>query len=493
MENKTSLFKILGFTRRKINKHASSPLFPALPWRTPKWLNQEAADRSVKGLIIAMLAGLPLAYGLFWGDYLEMLEIFVYHRETSWTLNVAQISLWMALAALVWRVYLVYTYRPVEPCADRDLPLCSVIVPAYNEGAQVLYTLRSVAASDYPADKLQIISVDDGSKDDTWRWMKQAASELGTRVELVRLKKNSGKRRALYEGFQRSRGEILVTIDSDSEVDPSTLRHLVSPFVHDPLVGGVAGNVRVLNTDAGIIPKMLDVSFTFSFDFVRASQSRVNTVVTTPGALSAYRQSVIGPVLDQWLHQTFFGRPANIGEDRALTNLILKNGYHVHFSKNAVVYTEAPTAYIGLTKMFLRWARSNVRETIVMTGFIFKRFRTTPALGARINLLLQLHRMLIGEMLKIWSLTIMAAFPTLFLFNMFTGAILFSMIPGLFYLYRHKDSNFLWAIPYSLFWLIGLSWISLYALFTPHRTGWLTRGLENQANHLLTTASPQSK
>jgi hyaluronan synthase len=251
----------------------------------------------------------------------------------------------------------------------------------------------------------------------------------------------------------------------------------------------VAGNVRVLNTAAGIIPKMLDVSFTFSFDFIRASQSRVNTVMTTPGALSAYRRSVVAPVLRHWLHQTFFGQPANIGEDRALTNLILKLGYHVHFARNAVVYTQVPTAYVGLAKMFLRWARSNVRETIVMAGFIFKRFRRTPALGARINLLLHLHRMTIGEMLKIWSLTIMFAYPVLFFFNMFTGAVLFSMIPGLFYLSRRKESKFLWAIPYSLFWLAGLSWISLYALFTPHRTSWLTRGLRNQPHHLIPAAA----
>ena len=485
MENKTVLFKFSGFPRHKNNAPAVSSLFSALS----TWLSRETADRSVKGLIIGLLVALSVAYGFFWGDYLEMLEIFVYHRETSLSVSVAQISVWIALAALVWRVYLVYTYRPVAACTDQELPVCSVIVPAYNEGAQVLYTLRSVAASDYPVEKLQIITVDDGSKDDTWRWMKQAERELGDRVELVRLTQNSGKRRALFEGFQRSRGEILVTIDSDSEVDASTLRHLVSPFMRDPMVGGVAGNVRVLNTAAGIIPKMLDVSFTFSFDFIRASQSRVNTVMTTPGALSAYRRSVVGPVLNQWLHQTFFGQPANIGEDRALTNLILKNGYHVHFAKNAVVYTEVPTAYTGLAKMFLRWARSNVRETIVMARFIFKRFRRTPALGARINLLLHLHRMTVGEILKIWSLSIIVFYPTLFFLNMFTGAILFSMIPGLFYLSRHKDSNFLWAIPYSLFWLIGLSWISLYALFTPHRTGWLTRDLKSRANPLVAAAS----
>lgn len=476
-------------------ENGSAVSSPALSFllRWPAWLTKETIDRSVKGLVIALLIGLPLTYGFFWGDYLEMLEIFVYHRESSVTVGLAQIALWISLGALVWRIYLFYTYKPVAPCADEELPVCSVIVPAYNEGAQVLYTLRSVAASDYPAEKLQIITVDDGSKDDTWLWMKQAERELGDRVQLVRLEKNSGKRRALYEGFQRSRGEVLVTIDSDSEVDASTLRHLISPFVKDPLVGGVAGNVRVLNTSAGIIPKMLDVSFTFSFDFIRAAQSQLNTVITTPGALAGYRRSVIAPVLDEWLCQTFFGQPANIGEDRALTNLILKNGYHVLFSKNAVVYTQVPTAYVGLCKMLLRWARSNVRETLVMAGFIFKRFRETPALGARINLLLLLHRMTLCEMLKVWSMTILFAYPTLFLFNVFTGAVLFSMIPALLYLSRYKDSNFLWAIPYSLFYLVGLSWISLYALFTPHRTGWLTRGLKAQSDHLLAAAPHHGK
>jgi hyaluronan synthase len=83
----------------------------------------------------------------------------------------------------------------------------------------------------------------------------------------------------------------------------------------------------------------------------------------------------------------------------------------------------------------------------------------------------------------------MFAYPVLFFFNMFTGAVLFSMIPGLFYLSRRKESKFLWAIPYSLFWLAGLSWISLYALFTPHRTGWLTRGLRNQHHQLIPAAA----
>ena len=100
----------------------------------------------------------------------------------------------------------------------------------------------------------------------------------------------------------------------------------------------------------------------FSFDFMRASQSMVKTVMCTPGALSAYRKSIVMGVLDEWVDQTFLGRPANIGEDRALTNLILRKGYDVVFQQSARVYTEVPVGYANLCKMYLRWARSNVRE-----------------------------------------------------------------------------------------------------------------------------------
>ena len=65
-----------------------------------------------------------------------------------------------------------------EELSDEELPKCTVIVPAYNEGEYVLTALRSVAACDYPAGKLEIIAVNDGSQDDTWEWMRKAEQEF---------------------------------------------------------------------------------------------------------------------------------------------------------------------------------------------------------------------------------------------------------------------------------------------------------------------------
>ncbi len=396
--------------------------------------------------------------------------------------QVGQVVLVLNVLALLWRIYLVLTYKPVPECAVGELPSLTVVIPAYNEGRQVADTMFSVAASDYPADKLQIIAVDDGSQDDTWLWMQRANAEMPGRFTLIRQPRNMGKRHALYEGFRQSVGEFLVTIDSDSMIEPPTLRRLVSPMVKDQVVGGVGGNVRVLNMKAGLIPRMMEVAFTFGFDFLRASHSRVNTVMCTPGALSAYRKSAVMPVLDQWLNETWLGKPYRIGEDRYLTNLILRQGYHVLFQSNAMVFTNVPVKYKGLVKMLMRWARSDIRESIDMNGFLFKKFRRSSALGARINLLLSWVDMTVCQVLMVSGMISLLTLPPVVALYTLIGAAVVGLVPMTVYLIRHRSPRALWAIPYSVFYVAALAWIPVYAIVTVHKSGWLTRQIKPQAS-----------
>src|SRR5690606_4072611 len=194
------------------------------------------------------------------------------------------------LGFLAFITRLFFRYKPVSSVSDAELPTCTVIVPAYNEGQQVYDTLKSLVASDYPSEKLQLIAIDDGSKDDTWEWMQKAKALLGDRVSIRQQSHNQGKRHALYRGFNMASGDVFVTVDSDSMVEKDTLRNLVSPFVTNPECGAVAGNVRVLNNEKAIVPRMLNVSFVFSFEFIRSAQSVLGSVLCTPGALAAYRR-----------------------------------------------------------------------------------------------------------------------------------------------------------------------------------------------------------
>ncbi len=385
-----------------------------------------------------------------------------------------------AMGVLVWRIWMASRYKACAPVAENELPTVTIVIPAYNEGRQILPTVRSVMNSNYPAEKMQVISVDDGSTDDTWQWMLKARQEYPERLKLVRQPKNSGKREALMAGFHHARGEVWVTIDSDSEVLPDTLLHLVSPFAVNPKVGAVAGNVRVLNREEGLIPKMMEVYFTAGFDFIRAGQSVYGGVFCTPGALSAYRASIIREQLTGWVKQAFLGSLATIGEDRALTNLVLKAGYRVVYQRESVVLTKVPVAFQGLRKMMLRWARSNVRESLVMSCFVFKRFRQGDSGGGWVRFIsgMQLFQLTLGEALKVGLVAQLIMRPFSTLTAMAVGCLIGSIVPGVVYHVRYRSwFGWCWAVPYSFFSVFALSWISFWGLISASRSGWLTRNL----------------
>ena len=169
-------------------------------------------------------------------------------------------------------------------------------------------------------------------------------------------------------GSAKGRGEVFVTVDSDSLIEPDALRHLVAPLQADAQMGAVAGNVKVLNRHRSLMGKMQGVRFV-NLDYLRAAQSRYGTVICTPGSLSAYRRAALLPVLPAWLQQTFLGAPCPHSEDRALTNFILRRGYYTGYQRTAVVHTMVPETYRGVCKMYLRWERGNVRESVVGLSF----------------------------------------------------------------------------------------------------------------------------
>lgn len=380
----------------------------------------------------------------------------------------------------IYKAYNYYKYKPVDSVSDKELPTVTVIVPAYNEGKQVWDTLMSLDHSNYPKHKLQIISIDDGSNDDTWNWMLDAKKQLGDRLEIYQQPENQGKRHALYRGFNLGTGDIYVTVDSDSIVTEDTLRNLVSPFIKDEHCGAVAGNIRVLNNKKEMLPKMLDVSFVMSFEFVRSAESNLNSVMCTPGALAAYRSTAVHACLPQWINQTFMGQPSDIGEDRAMTNMILKQGKHVLFQKNAVAYTNVPEEYLGLYKMFIRWGRSNVRENLEMAKYVFTNFRTKGKSGTRVLFISQFLKILMSYPLLISMLFFVMVHPLLFLGSTMVSILIASTFSVLFFASQYKTTEGFWAYTYSILFTFGLFWITPYAIATANRRGWLTRGLKEK-------------
>jgi len=371
------------------------------------------------------------------------------------------------------RTVLWWRYRPY-PLPEGPLPRVTVLIPAYNEGAMVEKALYSVAASDYPMDKLEIICIDDGSRDDTWNYIQRARHRYPDLIQAIRFPKNRGKREALYAGFLQGRGKYFVTVDSDSVIEPDTLQQILAPLRQNPKIGAVAGNVKVYNRTANLLTRMVWVRFVLSFDFLRASQSMYGFVFCTPGALSAYRREAIMPILDEWRHQTFLGVRCTIGEDRAFTNLVLRQGYDTVYQRRAVVYTTVPEDYRGLSRMFLRWDRSNFRESLVQLSYMFTRYRPRHRLLPILDFVV---RELEFPVTSIFLPLMLASFlccPIL-LVKFVSGMALVSFFLSFYYLRQERDADFVYGVLYSFYAFLFLRWVKPYAFFTLQDGRWLTR------------------
>lgn len=427
--------------------------------------------------ILFLLVSSLSALVYFWQDF----EIFHSWRlESSWGFYTLMFSLAVLIFKLFFLAFITTAYnfyKPIKSVSDDLLPNCTIIVPAYNEGRQVYDTLKSIISSNYPSEKIEIITIDDGSKDDTWAWMQKAKRDLIGNITILQQPHNKGKRHALYRAFHAGNGDVFVTIDSDSIIRKDTLRNMASPFVVNPNCGAVAGNVLVLNKKDGFIPKMLNVSFAFSFEFIRSAQSVFGSVLCTPGALAAYKKEAVMNCLPDWINQTFLGQKTDIGEDRAMTNMILKQGYDVLFQKNAEVLTKIPEKYKNLSKMYIRWERSNVRENIMLSKFAFANFREGPKIGTRILLINQWIKVLMAYPALLILIALLSIHPLLILTSMLVGIMVFSSIPAFFYAYKREFQDAKWAYFYSLYYTFSLFWITPYAIATANRRGWLTREL----------------
>jgi hyaluronan synthase len=393
----------------------------------------------------------------------------------GWAAVVARPSLlWFAMGMLllVIRTLLWAGYRPFAPVSFDEAPRLSVVIPAYNEGAMVRQAVEACARAEYPPDRLEIVVVNDGSTDDTGAHVDRARRDHPDLVQAIHLAANAGKRAALAAGFARASGDVIVTVDSDSLIERGALLAIAGPF-RDARVGVVAGKVCVLNRFRSILPRMLHVRFVLSFDFLRSVQSSYGTVYCCPGALSAYRASVIKPLVPEWLRQRFLGGQCTIGEDRAMTNNVLASGYRAVYQRTAVVHTMAPERYRQLCKMFIRWDRSYIREEIRLWKIMWR--LPFPALVLTI-----LES-------TITNLRYPVAYASLFLMihlswqdpwtilRLLISIGLVSLFYTLYFLHSERSREFLFGILYAYFSFVGLLWIFPYALVTVRNRRWLTR------------------
>jgi poly-beta-1,6 N-acetyl-D-glucosamine synthase len=242
---------------------------------------------------------------------------------------------------------------------DDTLPLITLIVPAFNESKVIQPAMRNLLTLEYP--DYEVIVVDDGSDDDTYALASQVSRESTNVSVRVVTKKNGGKADALNTGIALARGEFVMCMDGDTKLSKNALRAMIRHF-DDPRVGGVAGNVRILNRE-NFLTKTQALEYIEGLAMVRKAQSFVRTVNIIPGPCAMFRKSVVRS-LGGYDLDTF-------AEDCDMTLKLVVAGWHIAYEPLAVAWVETPSRLLDLLKQRYRWTRG-ILQAMRKHRYVFK-------------------------------------------------------------------------------------------------------------------------
>ncbi len=222
----------------------------------------------------------------------------------------------------------------------KKLPSVTIIVPAFNEQGRIKRTVDSLLNLNYPKHLLDIILVDDGSKDNTWSEMQTYTS---SRVVAFK-KKNGGKASALNFGIAKAKGEIIISMDADSYADKNALINMVGYF-DNPNCMAVAPSMKISDPKT-LLQKLQFVEYLFGV-FLRKASSYLDCIHVTPGPFSAYRKSFFEK------HGGY--EEGNLTEDLEIAMRIQSLNYKIDTATKAYSYTPGPSQFGSLFRQRVRW------------------------------------------------------------------------------------------------------------------------------------------
>ncbi len=273
------------------------------------------------------------------------------------------LSVWLLVQqALAQRYHRRFRLRAPTALQSQDAAQrVDVIVTCYNEDPALLEACcDSLMKQDYNGE-LNVYVVDDSS------WNQRELRAVMHRYRhlsnwnLKLLSSNVGKRRAQDTAFRLGSGELVVTLDSDTFLEPEAIARIAEAFC-DQQVGVVTGSCLPLNVGRNLLTRLIGVRYGWLFSQQRAAQSWFSAVLCCHGAFSAYRRLILTQCWDAYQHQVYRGVVCTTGDDLHLTNLVLAAGYDSLYAPPARAYTRVPETVREFARQQLRWNRSFYRE-----------------------------------------------------------------------------------------------------------------------------------
>ncbi len=283
---------------------------------------------------------------------------------------------------------------PVLSAVAPELPTVAIIVPCFNEEKTLAHTIESLQALEYPVEKLEIIIVDDGSKDKTLEVARHYATEGGgvhenatvrtqqslepskdpktsatpvmeqnsresrilmhhTPLVKVFHKENGGKHSAMNYALAHTQAALIGCLDADSTVAPDALSH-IAPIFGDPRIAAVIQAIHVKKPENSL-QYLQEVEYRLSL-FNRFTLAALGSTFITPGPFSIFRRAVVRE-MGGWRH-------GHSTEDREMALRIQLAGHLIANAPRAQVITSTPRTVRALIRQRVRWTYGFLRNAM---------------------------------------------------------------------------------------------------------------------------------
>lgn len=241
----------------------------------------------------------------------------------------------VAVSAAVTLGYTLFMHLSSRKAATHtrraDFPKVTLLVCAYNESAVIAKKVENIAATDYPADRLRVLFINDHSTDDTRTILEKAIETLPFPAQVLDNEYERSKPNALNFAFSRIDTELIVETDADSLLDKHAVACLVQNFA-DPAVGGANGEVRILSLNEKGQMESDERIYRKFYNTWRKGESRLHSISICNGPIVAFRTDL---VRNAGLN--------SLADDTELLFQIIDQGYRFVYDERALAYECTPT------------------------------------------------------------------------------------------------------------------------------------------------------
>jgi len=248
------------------------------------------------------------------------------------------------------------TQRPsFQDLYDDELPAITVVVPMHNEATVARDALEALLNADYPPDRLEIIPIDDQSRDATTSILAEYADRHPIVRPLYVLRGARGKQNSLNVVLRIAKHPIVLVFDADYTPGPGLLRELGAAFT-DPEVGAVMGRVVPRNTGRNLLTRLLSLERSGGYQVDQQARFNLDLLPQYGGTVGGFRRELVERI--GGFHEE------TLAEDTDLTVRLYAQGWKVVYANRAECYEEVPHQWSVRFRQLRRWSRGHNRAML---------------------------------------------------------------------------------------------------------------------------------